>query len=156
AARAARRTGRRRAARRGRRTARPPAARGRPAARARLPTADGYAGSAGRAERGAALPRPPRRRPRPGPGRRARTGHVGARRAAARPGGDTRRGPVLVGRAAEFRAAEATWRDAARGRARLLLVTGEPGIGKSRLVEELARRVTAEGHVVAHGRAYAA
>lgn len=72
------------------------------------------------------------------------------------PGGDTRRGPVLVGRAAEFRAAEATWRDAARGRARLLLVTGEPGIGKSRLVEELARRVTAEGHVVAHGRAYAA
>lgn len=72
------------------------------------------------------------------------------------PGHDAHRGPVLVGREAELRAADAAWRAAAGGRARLLLVTGEAGIGKSRLVEELARRVAADGHAVAYGRAYEA
>ncbi|GAA5137153.1 ATP-binding protein [Pseudonocardia adelaidensis] len=71
-------------------------------------------------------------------------------------GHGARRGPVLVGRAAECQAADAAWRDAAGGRARLLLVTGEAGIGKSRLVEELSRRVAADGHAVAYGRAYEA
>lgn len=65
-------------------------------------------------------------------------------------------GPVLVGRVAECRAADAAWRDASGGRAQLLLVTGEAGIGKSRLVEELARRVAADGHAVVYGRAYEA
>ena len=37
----------------------------------------------------------------------------------------------------------------AEGGAHLLLVTGEPGIGKTRLAQELGRRVRAEGHVVA-------
>jgi tetratricopeptide (TPR) repeat protein len=36
------------------------------------------------------------------------------------------------------------------------LVTGEPGIGKSRLALELGRRVRADGHVVASARAYEA
>jgi DNA-binding SARP family transcriptional activator len=66
------------------------------------------------------------------------------------------RGPALVGRAAECRAAGDVWREAATGRAQLLLVTGEAGIGKSRLVEELARRAAADGHAVAYGRAYEA
>ncbi|OZM78379.1 AAA family ATPase [Pseudonocardia sp. MH-G8] len=65
-------------------------------------------------------------------------------------------GPDLVGRAAEWRAVRDTWGVAAAGSARLLLVTGEAGIGKSRLVEELARRAAAEGHAVAGGRAYEA
>jgi DNA-binding SARP family transcriptional activator/tetratricopeptide (TPR) repeat protein len=48
-------------------------------------------------------------------------------------------------------------RGPARGSgAHLLLVTGEPGIGKSRLALELARRVRAEGHLVASARAYEA
>jgi DNA-binding SARP family transcriptional activator len=64
--------------------------------------------------------------------------------------------PALIGRSAEWRAADDAWRDAAGGRARLLLVTGETGIGKSRLVEELTRRVAADGHAVAYGRAYEA
>jgi DNA-binding SARP family transcriptional activator/tetratricopeptide (TPR) repeat protein len=72
------------------------------------------------------------------------------------PGPGAHRGPVLVGRTAECRAADAAWRDAVGGHARLLLVTGEAGIGKSRLVEELARRVAADGHAVASGRAYEA
>ncbi|MFC5948011.1 ATP-binding protein [Pseudonocardia lutea] len=65
-------------------------------------------------------------------------------------------GSGLVGRRAEWHAALTAWEQAAHGRARLLLVTGEAGIGKSRLVEELARHVTADGHVVAAGRAYEA
>jgi DNA-binding SARP family transcriptional activator len=68
----------------------------------------------------------------------------------------TRAGPALVGRAAEWRAARDVWREAADGRSRLLLVTGEAGIGKSRLVEELAHRAAADGHAVAYGRAYEA
>lgn len=48
------------------------------------------------------------------------------------------------------------WTAAREGRAHLVLVAGEPGIGKSRLAEELGRRVRAEGHVVASARAYEA
>jgi DNA-binding SARP family transcriptional activator/tetratricopeptide (TPR) repeat protein len=65
-------------------------------------------------------------------------------------------GPALIGRAGEWQAARDVWRDAAGGRARLLLVIGAAGIGKSRLVEELARRAAADGHAVAYGRAYRA
>jgi DNA-binding SARP family transcriptional activator len=65
-------------------------------------------------------------------------------------------GSALVGRRAEWQAARTAWEEAVRGHARLLCVTGEAGIGKSRLVEELARRVTADGHAVAYGRAYEA
>ena len=50
---------------------------------------------------------------------------------------------ALVGRTAEWRAAHDAWRAAAGGRAGVLCVAGEAGIGKSRLVEELARRVAA-------------
>jgi DNA-binding SARP family transcriptional activator len=63
---------------------------------------------------------------------------------------------ALIGRTAEWQMARATWRAAADGRAGLLCVTGEAGIGKSRLVEELVRRVAAEGHPVAYSRAYEA
>jgi DNA-binding SARP family transcriptional activator len=40
--------------------------------------------------------------------------------------------------------------------AHLVLLTGEPGIGKSRLAEELGRRVRADGYQVAAARAYEA
>lgn len=65
-------------------------------------------------------------------------------------------GPALVGRDAELRAAHQAWREAAGGLAQVLLVTGEAGIGKSRLVEELARTAAAERHAVAYSRAYQA
>jgi len=48
------------------------------------------------------------------------------------------------------------WNTAREGRAHLVLVSGEAGIGKSRLALELGRRVRAEGHVVASARAYEA
>jgi DNA-binding SARP family transcriptional activator len=53
-------------------------------------------------------------------------------------------GPVtarpLFGRAAELRALTAAWTAARAGRGCVVLITGEAGIGKTRLVAELARR----------------
>ena len=43
----------------------------------------------------------------------------------------------FVGRAAELARLSAAWRSASSGRAQLVLVTGEAGIGKTRLVDEL-------------------
>jgi DNA-binding SARP family transcriptional activator len=62
----------------------------------------------------------------------------------------------LVGRRTERARTQQIWRSAAAGRAHVLLVSGEPGIGKSRLVDELAREVAAEGNAVARTRAYEA
>lgn len=62
----------------------------------------------------------------------------------------------FVGRTAELTAAREAWRAAVQGQPQLLLVTGEPGIGKSRLVEELAGAAAAEGALVASARAYQA
>jgi hypothetical protein len=47
----------------------------------------------------------------------------------------------FVGRAAELAALEELARSAFAGRAQLALVTGEPGIGKTRLIEEVESRV---------------
>ena len=62
----------------------------------------------------------------------------------------------LVGRDDEFAVASGVWARAVSGQASVLLVTGEAGIGKSRLVEEVARRAAAQGHGVARTRAYEA
>ena len=62
----------------------------------------------------------------------------------------------FVGRDLELNQLHEAWNTAREGGAHLLLVTGEPGIGKSRLAMELGRRVRAEGHVVASARAYEA
>jgi DNA-binding SARP family transcriptional activator len=78
--------------------------------------------------------------------------------------GDETRGKELahvaespfVGRGLELHQLIAAWNATRQGGAHLLLVTGEPGIGKSRLALELGRRVRAEGHVVASARAYEA
>lgn len=62
----------------------------------------------------------------------------------------------FVGREFELDQLNQAWIAARAGRAHLVLLSGEPGIGKSRLALELARRVRAEGHVVASARAYEA
>ena len=54
-------------------------------------------------------------------------------------------GQRLVGRAKPLRELEAALRDAVAGRGALALVTGEAGIGKSRLAAELAARAPALG-----------
>src|SRR5262249_27696081 len=62
----------------------------------------------------------------------------------------------FVGRNLEWNQLKEAWNTAREGGTHLVLVTGEPGIGKSRLALELGRRVRAEGHAVASARAYEA
>jgi DNA-binding SARP family transcriptional activator len=62
----------------------------------------------------------------------------------------------LVGRDLELNQLNEAWNAAREGCAHLLLVTGEPGIGKTRLALELGRRVRADGHAVASARTYEA
>jgi tetratricopeptide (TPR) repeat protein len=57
----------------------------------------------------------------------------------------------IFGRATELAALTAAWTAARDGRGRVVLVTGEAGIGKTRLVTELARRADNAGARVAVG-----
>jgi class 3 adenylate cyclase len=54
----------------------------------------------------------------------------------------------FVSRGASVAWLEAEWDQAAKGSARLALVVGEPGIGKSRLILEFSSALTARGHPV--------
>src|SRR4051794_70339 len=65
-------------------------------------------------------------------------------------------GRAFVGRARELAALSGGFDDALAGRGRLFLVAGEPGIGKSRLAEELGARAAARGARVLVGRCWEA
>jgi WD40 repeat protein/class 3 adenylate cyclase len=54
----------------------------------------------------------------------------------------------LVGRERELRWLRGTWRQARRGRGRVVFVSGPPGIGKTRLAAELASHAQASGGAV--------
>ncbi|MGH8974640.1 MAG: BTAD domain-containing putative transcriptional regulator, partial [Acidimicrobiia bacterium] len=58
----------------------------------------------------------------------------------------------LVGRDEELARLEAAWSAASSGERRVVLVAGEPGIGKSRLAAEVARRAHSGGGIVCFGR----
>lgn len=60
----------------------------------------------------------------------------------------------FVGRARELAELRAAWDDVAAGTGRLFLLSGEAGIGKTRLVETLAREASAKGARVVWGRAW--
>ena len=62
----------------------------------------------------------------------------------------------FVGRDFEWNRLIEAWNTTRKGRTHLFLVTGEPGIGKSRLALELGSHVRADGHSVASARAYEA
>ncbi|HJY57257.1 MAG TPA: AAA family ATPase, partial [Streptosporangiaceae bacterium] len=66
-------------------------------------------------------------------------------------GGDAAQ--VMVGRDRELARVTGLFNDALAGRGRLVLCTGEAGIGKTRLAEELAAAATARGVAVAWARA---
>ena len=63
--------------------------------------------------------------------------------------------PVLVGRDEETRHLQAALAAAGAGHGRTVFLTGEAGIGKSRLVRETARAAGASGRLVLTGRAVA-
>ena len=59
----------------------------------------------------------------------------------------------IVGRQRELTAVMTYYEAAKGGRARVVLVTGEPGMGKTRLLDEVARRSMQDGAVVLRGEA---
>lgn len=62
----------------------------------------------------------------------------------------------LIGRQPEWQQLQAAWRRVARGDAHVALVTGEAGIGKSRLAEELFNWTARQGFATAYTRSYGA
>src|SRR5687768_3071649 len=60
---------------------------------------------------------------------------------------------VLVGRREELAAFQRALAEVEGGRARVVALRGEPGIGKSRLLAELAGRARGRGLLVLEGRA---
>jgi DNA-binding SARP family transcriptional activator len=60
----------------------------------------------------------------------------------------------LFGRHAEHAWLAERWELVRRGQSRLALIRGEAGVGKTRLVEEIGRSVTAQGGLVLRGRCY--
>jgi DNA-binding SARP family transcriptional activator/tetratricopeptide (TPR) repeat protein len=87
---------------------------------------------------------------RPGPSLRAALAEVRGPGGAPFPAGPVAARP-LFGRAAELRALMAAWAAARAGHGRVVLVTGEAGMGKTRLVAELARRADNAGARIAVG-----
>ncbi len=65
-------------------------------------------------------------------------------------------GLPLVGQADEWRRLTGLWRLAERGSAQFVLVTGEPGIGKTKLTEELRTWCVHRGAVAAEAHSYPA
>ncbi|HEX2577536.1 MAG TPA: BTAD domain-containing putative transcriptional regulator [Aquihabitans sp.] len=59
---------------------------------------------------------------------------------------------AFVGRDAELELLEREWADVVAGNRRLVTVAGEPGVGKTRLTQRLARRVHDDGGHVLWGR----
>ncbi|MBX3026368.1 AAA family ATPase [bacterium] len=62
--------------------------------------------------------------------------------------------PPFVGRASELARLEGALAAAAAGQGALYLIGGEPGIGKTRLADELTRRAAADGWATAWGRCW--
>ncbi|MEO6398524.1 MAG: AAA family ATPase, partial [Tepidiformaceae bacterium] len=60
----------------------------------------------------------------------------------------------FVGRGLELQRLAGCLREAKDGHGRLAMVVGEPGIGKTRLIEEAARQAEADGFTVLWGRCY--
>ncbi|HEV3401273.1 MAG TPA: AAA family ATPase [Acidimicrobiales bacterium] len=61
-------------------------------------------------------------------------------------------GPIFVGREGEFAQLRQAWDETASAGLRVVLLAGEPGVGKTRMAAELATQVHAEGATVLAGR----
>jgi DNA-binding SARP family transcriptional activator len=76
--------------------------------------------------------------------------------ASGEPGSPVASVPALIGRQREWEELQAAWQRANAGGPRLALVSGEAGIGKSRLAEELLAWAAQQHAAVARTRSYAA
>ncbi len=63
-------------------------------------------------------------------------------------------GSTFVGRQRELAELEAALEDSLSGRGRLVMLAGEPGIGKTRIARELAIVAESRGALVLWGRCY--
>ena len=61
----------------------------------------------------------------------------------------------LVARDRELHEARSLWQQAAAGQGQVLLISGEPGVGKTRLTRELAAQAAVSGGTVLTGECYA-
>ena len=73
--------------------------------------------------------------------------------AAAKP--QTQKVRPLVGRAEEWQHLSAAWQSAMEDGPRVAVISGEPGIGKTRLADELYQFCVCQGHAAARSRCYA-
>ena len=81
---------------------------------------------------------------------------IAAAPASPEPGSASPAAAPLVGRLVQRSQLATLWRAADRGASQLVLVTGEPGIGKTRLVDELRSWCAHNGAMTAEARAYPA
>ncbi len=75
--------------------------------------------------------------------------------AATKPGPQLQKARVLIGRAKEWRELAAAWQAATQAGPRAVIIAGEPGIGKTRLADELHQACVRQGHAAARSRCYA-
>src|ERR1043165_7021065 len=61
---------------------------------------------------------------------------------------------LFIGRERELGHADSALKDAIGGRGRIFLIAGEPGIGKTRLAEQVAARASERGAEVHWGRCW--
>lgn len=61
----------------------------------------------------------------------------------------------MVGREAEFNRAQELWYEAEKGKSQVLLVSGEPGVGKTRLLQEIITQAEVMGAEVVGSASYA-
>jgi DNA-binding SARP family transcriptional activator/predicted ATPase len=74
---------------------------------------------------------------------------------AAKPVSHARHKRAIVGRTMEWRRLESAWESAVEDGPRVAVISGEPGIGKSRLAEELYESCVRQGYAAARSRCYA-
>src|SRR5580704_6370253 len=73
----------------------------------------------------------------------------------AKPGSQLQKVGALVGRSAEWQRLASAWQAAAENGPCVAIISGEPGIGKTRLADELLQSCVRQGHAAARSRCYA-
>ncbi len=74
---------------------------------------------------------------------------------AAKPASQLQKVRALVGRTMEWHQLASAWQSAVEDGPRVAVISGEPGIGKTRLADELYQSCVRQGHAAARSRCYA-